>query len=412
MNYLFLHNNYAGQFKHIVSALAADTSNTVVFLSNQKGGTQIPRVRQITLPINAPKKMNLPSADTYMKRFYFAEGFGEAMYKLKSEGFNPNLVYSHIGWGCATYAPDIFPNASHAGFFEWFYNKEKDVKYFPKIANSVRISLAVNRQRNMCILDALASCDTCIAPTEWQKIQHPQEFWNKIHVLHDGIQTDYFAPQYRKKLELKNCDFTGCDEIVTFATRGLEPFRGFPFFYRSLETVLRRRPNCHVVIMASDTTCYGDKRMDGKTWKQHMLETVELDMTRVHFLPYSPYNIYRNLLLNSSVHVYLTVPFVLSWSLIESMSCGCQIVSSDVAPVREVITNGKEATLVNMENISCLASAIIDGLERTKKGDMSMRNAARAKAVAKYSLKDLLPQQLNLLHSGVQAMQNRHLVKR
>jgi glycosyltransferase involved in cell wall biosynthesis len=181
------------------------------------------------------------------------------------------------------------------------------------------------RTRNAVIFNDLWACDQGLSPTRWQWSQFPQAFRPKIEVLHDGVDTEFFspAPGAPPGLDLPGADLTGVDEIVTFAGRGMEPYRGFPQFMEAAALVLARRPRAHVVVAGTDRVCYGSPREDGKTWKEHMLGLLDLDLQRLHFTGSLPYGQYRDLLRASSVHVYLTRPFVLSWSFIEAMACGC-----------------------------------------------------------------------------------------
>ncbi|MBE6440797.1 MAG: glycosyltransferase [Desulfovibrio desulfuricans] len=400
MNILFCHNNFPGQFHRLAVELAADASNRVVFLSlYRRGDVNVPGVdwRQVPLPAeeenpNRPRKKYL----TILAR---GERFADAMLALRREGFAPDVVYGHVGFGCNIYAKDIFPRAAHMGFFEWFYTAGADVGFFAGPRGPALTTLAENRQCNMCMLTALNDCCLGITPTRWQLEQHPQEYRHKLHVLHDGVDTRFFSPQKTRGVKLRALDLSGVEELVTYATRGLEPYRGFHTFYRALPAILAARPRAHAVIMADDRSPYGGERKDGKTWKQVLQEEVSVDEARVHFLPFQPYDQYRALLRASDCHVYLTAPFVLSWSMLEAMSCGCLVVASDTEPVREVIRDGVNGFLTDFWQPEGLARRVVACLER--QGEMEpVRARARKTILERYDLRKLLPLQVGLVRAA------------
>ena len=177
-------------------------------------------------------------------------------------------------------------------------------------------------------------------------------------------------------------------------------YRGFPTFYRALPQLLEARPKAHAVIMADDRVSYGGKRGDGKTWKEALTEEVKVDESRVHFIPFQPYDQYRELLRASDVHVYMTAPFVLSWSMLEAMSCGCVLVASDTEPVREVVQHERNGFLVGFWDHEALAHRIADALEHRDKLQF-MRQHARATIERRYNLLHLLPRHIELMQAGL-----------
>ena len=215
--------------------------------------------------------------------------------------------------------------------------------------------------------------------------------------MHDGVDTDYFSPVPETGLVLPHLDLSGVKKIVTYASRGMEPYRGFPQFIESLPHVLEADRECHVVIAASERVCYGDPLPDGKSYKDLMLAKVPLDFKRVHFVGALPYGQYRKVLQAPSVHVYLTRPFVLSWSLMEAMSCGCAVVGSNTEPVREVIRDGVNGVLADFFSPKDIAEKIIGTLTYPS-FTKEMRQKARETILRRFSLKKLLPRHLGLMH--------------
>ncbi|NER83379.1 MAG: glycosyltransferase, partial [Leptolyngbya sp. SIO1D8] len=249
--------------------------------------------------------------------------------------------------------------------------------------------------KNTPMLTDLYTCDRGLSPTYWQRSQFPKEFQPKIRVLHDGIDTEFFQPRPGSKLVLPNLllDLSGAQEIVTYVARGMEPYRGFPQFMEMVALLQERRPHCHVVVVGEDRVAYGRSRKDGKTYKEWALETMSLDMSRLHFTGRLPYPEYLQVLLASSVHVYLTRPFVLSWSTLEAMAAGCLVVGSSTAPVQEVIEDGVNGLLTDFFNPASICETVEMALDNP--GEMAeLRSNARTTILERYDLAKLLTQQI------------------
>ena len=406
MKILFLHPNFPAQFRHVATALAQDPNNQVVFATKfENPEWQIPGVRKVVFK---PSRDPRPETHHYVRFLESGVLHGQAVFRvaeqLKAEGFVPDIVYGHSGWGPTLFVKDAFPNAQLLCYFEWFYHSiGSDADFDPADPLTVD-DMARIRVKNAPILIDLYSCDWGISPTRWQQSQFPKEFHSKISVLHDGVDTDYFKPNPDAKLILPNLDLSEVDEIVTYVGRGMEPYRGFPEFIESLAYLQERRPNCHVVIVGSDRVCYGKALPNGETYKDHMLKKVPLDLSRVHFLGTLPYGLYLKVIQASSVHVYLTRPFVLSWSMIEAMSTGCLVLGSATAPVQEVIRDGENGLLVDFFSPKQIADRIGEVLDHPTRM-AEIRQKARQTALEQYSHERLLPRHLQL----IQAVANRSL---
>ena len=398
MRVLFLHNNFPAQFKHVAAALAADKNNQVVGASfdNKKLLTGVSRIYY--------KAQREPAKEThhYLRStesaILEAQGVFRTAVDLRKTGFVPDLVVGHSGWGCTLYMKDLFPEAKLLSYFEWFYHaKNSDVDFFSRGKVNFDDMCRV-RTRNIPIMMDLVNCDWGICPTQFQVSKIPPLFYPKMSVLHDGIDTDFFKPDRDAKLVLPNIklNLSGVEEILTYATRGMEPYRGFPQFMHAVSILQKRRPKMQTVIVGTDRVAYGKKLPEGQTYRKKMLEELkDLDTSRLHFTGHLPYESYLKVLQCSSVHVYMTIPFVLSWSLLESMATGCFIVASDTEPVRELMEDGKNGMLVDFFSPTQLADRIEAGLERRDRG-AALREAARNTILERYALKDLLPKQLKL----------------
>ena len=251
--------------------------------------------------------------------------------------------------------------------------------------------------RNAPILMDLANCDWGVNPTKFQQAQFPAIFHEKLTVLHEGIDTEFFKPQPGTKLILPGLDLSQASEIVTYATRGMEPYRGFPQFMRAAAILMQRRPGLHVVVAGADRVAYGKKLPEGQSWRNRMLaELPDLDRTRLHFTGLLPYGDYLTLLRASSAHVYLSVPFCLSWSLLEAMAVGCPVVASDTAPVREVMEDGRNGVLVDFFDHRALAERVNEVLDYPA-AFAERRALAQCTIEERYALAKLLPRQLQFL---------------
>ncbi|MDD5168551.1 MAG: glycosyltransferase family 4 protein, partial [Syntrophales bacterium] len=349
MKILFLHRNFPAQFRHLAAVLGRDPGNRVVFITARREG-EISGVRKI---VYEPSRKPNRETHHYLKSLEDAVLHGQAVYrlaqKLKTEGFVPDVIYGHSGWGPTLFMKDVFPKARLLCYFEWFYYAHGSDADFDPADRLTPDDILRIRMKNAPILTDLYGCDGGLSPTNWQMQQFPPEFHKKISVLHDGIDTRYFHPDRNASLVLSalNLDLSAAGEIVTYVSRGLEPYRGFPQFMETVSLLQKRRPRCHVVVVGEDRVAYGRQPADGKTYKQQMLDKLDLDLSRLHFTGHLPYADYRRVLQSSSAHVYLTRPFVLSWSMMEAMSAGCLIVASRTPPVMEMIEDGVNGMLVD-----------------------------------------------------------------
>jgi glycosyltransferase involved in cell wall biosynthesis/parvulin-like peptidyl-prolyl isomerase len=395
MRILFLHPNFPAQFRHVAAALAKDKHNQVFFGTTRKEGS-LPGVNRV---VYSPKREARPETHHYVRPLENAVLQGQGVYRLaeqlKARGFVPDVVYGHSGWGPTLFIKDIFPKAKLLCYFEWFYHAHGSDADFDPSDRLTADDEARIRIKNAPILQDLYSCDRGLSPTYWQRQQFPLEYHSKITVLHDGIDTNLFCPKPGVKLVLPriNLDLSHVEELVTYVARGMEPYRGFPQFIEAVALLQQQRPHCHVVIVGENRIAYGKPLPDGKTYKEVMLEKYDLDLSRVHFTGWLPYSEYLQVLQASSAHVYLTRPFVLSWSMLEVLSAGCLLVGSKTPPVAEVIQDGVNGLLADFFSPQEICDRILEALNHPDKM-ASIRAKARQTAVDRYDLAQLLPQHL------------------
>jgi len=402
MKVLFIHQNFPGQFKFLAPALV-QRGHEVSALVLQAGagaewlGVKI-RPYQVTRGSTASIHPWLMDFETKVIR---SEACFYAAHKLAEEGYVPDLIIAHHGWGESLFLKEVWPAAKMGIYCEFFYHASgTDVGFDPEFPIKDRGNVCRMHLKNLNNLMHFDLADAGISPTHWQASTFPEPFRSRITVIHDGIDTDAICPRSDISMTLNdNITLTRADEVITFVNRNLEPYRGYHTFMRALPEVLRRCPRAHVLIVGGNDVSYGAKPENGGSWREIFAEEVrpsisDADWQRVHFLGTIPYQHFIPLLQLSSVHVYLTYPFVLSWSLLEAMSAGCAIVASDTQPLLEAVRHDETGRLLSFFDHKALADEVC-----TMLGDPALRqrlgSAARQFARTNYDLKRVcLPGQL------------------
>jgi glycosyltransferase involved in cell wall biosynthesis len=405
MKILFVHQNFPGQYLHLARHLGAIPGNEVVFIT-QRRNASLSGVRNIVYKTH---RAITPGVHQYLRDteagVLNAQNVARIALNLKKSGFVPDVMLGHNGWGELWYLKDVFPNTPLIGYFEFFYRRYgADVGFDPQEETVFDTGPRI-RTKNLGNLLGLDAVDYGQCPTQWQKSLYPKPYQPKLHVAHEGIETQLVVPHPDARFQIPNSsiELTAGDDVVTYVARNLEPYRGFPNFMRSLPAVLESRPNAHVLIVGGDETSYGPGLPNGQTFRQQMLDELgpALDRRRVHFLGKVPYLTFVSLLQISRVHVYLTYPFVLSWSMLEAMSAGCVVIGSRTAPVEEVIRHGENGLLVDFFSPQEIAERIIDVLADSQ-SYKSLKENARRTIVEKYDLQTIcLPNQLKLLEMAL-----------
>jgi len=416
MRVLFVHQNFPGQFKFLAPALVA-AGHEVMATTMQKN---VPASWQgVRLETYGATRGSTPNVHPWVVDFETKVIRGEAFFRkalqLRNAGYTPDAVIAHHGWGESLFIKDVWPSTRLGIYCEFYYRPEgADSGFDPEFPNTDPGDVCRLRLKNLNNLLHFDQADAGLSPTEWQASTFPEPFRSHIGVIHDGIDTAALAPDPAATVELawqpvaaagapaaagQRLQLSRADEVITFVNRNLEPYRGYHTFMRALPALLQARQKARVVIVGGDDVSYGARPANGHTWKDIFIDEVRptisaADWQRVHFVGNLPYADFTRLLQVSTVHVYLTYPFVLSWSLLESMSLGCAIVASDTAPLREAIVEGETGRLVDFFDPAALASRVIellnDPAQRARLGA-----AARDFAVRHYDLKSVcLPRQM------------------
>ena len=405
MNILFIHQNFPGQFKHLAPALVSLGHDVTAFVLTKTDARQWNGVKLIHYSLDRGNaKEAHPWAVDFESKVIRGEACLRAALALKKQGYTPEVIAAHPGWGESLFLKEVWPEAKLKLYCEFFYHaRGADVGFDPEYSSSDPADAGRVTLKNANTLLQFQQADAGISPTHWQASTFPPHIQEKITVIHDGIDTEVLRPNPSVRFKLDNGQaLSRDDEVITFVNRALEPYRGFHVFMRSLPKLLAAKPHAQVLIVGKEGVEYGAQPPSGKSWETQFCDEVMPQLTaqqrdRIHFLGNIEYARFISLIQVSRVHVYLTYPFVLSWSLLEAMSVGCSIVASDTQPLHEAIKHEETGKLVDFFDPAALADSVIglleDNVERERLGI-----AAREFAISNYDLKGVcLPQQIEWL---------------
>jgi glycosyltransferase involved in cell wall biosynthesis len=385
-----------GQYKHLARAFGAEGGHRIFFITKHKTA-EMPGVTRVPYVL---EKSPAPETHRYLQASARAVMQGQQVWRIakalqEKEGFTPQVIVAHPGWGDALFIKDLFPHAKLLNFCEFYYRAQgADVGFEDPITDDDRARVRMKNVTNQLSLEAM---DWGIAPTVWQWSVQPPEYRAKISVLHDGVDTKICAPDAQASMTLGNGKtFRPGDEVMTYVARNFEPYRGFPTFMQAAEIILRKRPNCHIIAIGADEVSYGKKAAEGTTYRQEWLKKVKLPRERMHFVGNVPYDQLIRWFQVSAAHLYLTYPFVLSWSMLEAMSTGVALVASRTKPVLEVVEDGVNGLLADFNSPQDVAAKIIRLLE-DKTRNAAMRAQARATVMERFNLDTILPLQMQLV---------------
>ena len=404
MQILFVHQNFPGQYLHLVRALAQQGQHRLIALSIQTTQEDLPANLQVfhyTLKRGNAHEIH-PLLMDLESKIIRAEACAEAASRLKHQGFTPDLICAHPGWGESLYLKEIWPDTPILNYQEFFYNSTGfDSGFDPEFNRSTAWEKDAEMiTKNTHLFLALEQADWNITPTQFQQSSFPSRYHARFSVIHDGVDTRKAAPSERR-LELRlpdGCSLASGMPVVTFVNRSIEPHRGCHTFIRALPALFRLIPEAQVVIIGdANGIGYGPRCTQG-TWLDCFLKEIEgsYNPDNLHICGYLSHEHYLALLKLSACHVYLTYPFVLSWSLLESMSCGCPVIGSATEPVMELIQDGNNGLLVDFFSPNDLASSMAEMLKHPQRF-IQMCRKARETIADHYSLEACLPRQIALL---------------
>ncbi|WP_152049609.1 glycosyltransferase [Tautonia marina] len=403
MHILFVHQNFPAQFGHVATHLARQRGVRCTFVSErapgQSGGIERIqyRVRGGAIPRNHYCSRTFENAVWHTHAVYEA---------LKGRpDLRPDLIVGHSGFGSTLFLRELYGDVPIVNYFEYFYQPhDSDMDFRPDFP-STELNRLRARARNAMILLDLENCDVGYSPTHWQRDRLPTAYRDKVQVVFDGVDTTIWRPMPIPDRRLNGIDLPKDAKLLTYAARGMESMRGFDVFMKVAKRLCERRDDLHVVIAGEDRVCYGGDHMvtGGASFKQWVLAADDYDLSRFHFLGLIPPADLARLFNLSDLHIYLTVPFVLSWSLMNALACGATVLASDTAPVREVIQHGKNGLLAGFFDIEGMAD-LADRVLNDPGGYAHLGDAGVAMIRDRFSMEVCLPRLLSLYE---RAMANR-----
>jgi glycosyltransferase involved in cell wall biosynthesis len=401
LKFLFVHQNYPGQFLHIARHLVAAKRHEVVFIT-EPNPNEIIGVRKV--PYVRPK---LDTTETHIAARELdngarrAEAVLKTAYGLRHLGYKPDIMIGHHGWGEMLNLRDVWPDSPMLGYFEFYYQYDRaDVGFDPEFPADP-LDYPRIRAKNAINHIALNLGGAGQTPTQWQLSTYPDWARPQIDVVWEGVDLTACSPDpnaHKKTLKVGDMTIKPTDKLVTYVSRDLEPYRGFHVMMRALPDLMRARKDIKVIMVGGDGISYGAAPHKGGNWREVMLAELgkDIDMDRVVFPGRVPYATYLSALRRSDAHVYLTYPFVASWSLREALAIGCPVIGGDTETVREFITHGENGLLTPTLDPHALASTIL-GLIEDKPLTRKLRTNARAYAEKHLAMADYLASYCDLI---------------
>jgi len=401
---LFVHQNFPGQFLHLAPEMVRRGHDVLAFTDAANQRQSPIKTLRYKHEVIQPD----PQATRLGRNYTLMSDRGvtvarAAMQLRDSQGYVPDVIFGHSGWGETLFLKEVWPEAKLIVYAEFYYKgRGADVGFDPEFNPPTFDQVMIAQGRTAYLGQAMLHADAGLSPTEWQASTYPPLLRQNIKVIFDGVDSSVMTPNPDAQVTMPNGQVLRAgDEVLTFVNRNLEPYRGYHIFMRALPEVMAARPDVQVAIVGGDEVSYGAAPKGGRGWKDVFLNEVKdrLDLNRVHFLGKVPYQTFTALMQVSRAHAYLTYPFVLSWSMLESLSAGAVVVASDTSPVREVIRDGVNGRLVDFFDVKGWSAALIDVLANPGAHE-KMRIAARRTVLDRYDLKTIcLPQMVDFVES-------------
>jgi glycosyltransferase involved in cell wall biosynthesis len=398
MHVLFVHQNFPAQFGHIAAHLIQRHGYRCTFVTERRGG-KAGEIECVQYKAEGgATKHNHYCTRTFENATRHALGVYAAV-KARPD-LRPDLIVAHSGFGSTLFLRELFPDVPIINYFEYFYRTRGSDMDFRKDFPPQPIDFLRARARNATVLLDLDNCDAGYSPTEYQRGLFPKEFQGKLQTIFDGVDTSIWKPMSGLPRIVNGHQVPDGMKVVTYATRGMESMRGFDIFMKAAKKLADRRKDVIFLIAGQDRVCYGgDERFTGgKTFKEWVLSQDNFDLSRFVFLGLIPPLELAKLFNITDVHVYLTVPFVLSWSLLDALACGATVLASDTAPVREMIQNGVNGVLCDFFNVDALTELTNQLLDRRDEYKVLGRQGA-AIIRENYSVDVCLPKMVELYES-------------
>jgi glycosyltransferase involved in cell wall biosynthesis len=401
MHILFVHQNFPAQFGHIASHLVRTGRFKCTFVSRTGPGV-VGGVRKIQYDVKGgATRENHYFSRTFENTVWHAWGVFEAC--RAASDLKPDLVVGHSGFGSTLYLNELYRKTPIVNYFEYFYHTRGSDLDFRKEFPSRAVDMLRAKTRNAMILLDLQNCKLGYSPTQWQRSQFPAEYQSKVECIFDGIDTSLFQRRLGVERKIGDRLIPPDTRIITYVSRGFESMRGFDIFMRVAKKIYQAYPNVVFICVGSERTCYGNdlRFIKTKTFKEHVMSQDDYDPSKFIFTGLVPPRTLVDILSMGDLHIYLTVPFVLSWSLVNALSCGCIVLASDTPPVREFITSGRNGFLEGFYDVDKLAERALQVLDAPNKY-RALGEAGANLVRQRYELRKTLPRLVRLFQQALE----------
>lgn len=401
MHILFVHQNFPAQFGHVARHLARTKGWTCSFVSKTPAG-EVEGIRKIEYRTEGGARESTHYCSrTFENAVWHAHGVYEA---CKAQPWlRPDLIVGHSGFGSTVFLPELYPAAPVVNYFEYYYHSHgSDIDFRPEYP-ARELDFLRARARNAMLLLDLENCRRAYSPTRFQQGLFPAAYRSKIDVIFDGIETDIFRPLEAKPRQIAGRSIPASTRVVTYVSRGFESMRGFDVFMKVARQIYEQYPDVLFVCVGSDRVCYGgdERHIRHRTYREHVLAQDQYDLSKFLFTGLVGVRELVEIFNLSDLHIYLTVPFVLSWSMMDALACGCTVLASDTAPVREMIVDGRNGLLVPFGDVERLAERAVEVLrdpaEFRHLGRVAVEHIRRD-----YAIDVTLPQMVRLFEQAVE----------
>ncbi|HZZ42219.1 MAG TPA: glycosyltransferase [Tepidisphaeraceae bacterium] len=409
MHVLYVHPNFPAQFGHIANYLVKEKGWRCTFISETPPGT-VGGIEKIQYKIagGATIKTHF-CARTFENSVWHCDAVFQAM-KARPD-IHPDLIVGHSGFGSTLFLRELYPDVPVVNLFEYYYHPhgpESDMDFRQDLGWATpEIKYLRSRCRNAMILLDLKNCNVGYCPTEFQRSRFPADDARNLKVVFDGVDRQIyhgFNGELRKPgtpRRIAGRDIPPNTRIVTYVSRGFESMRGFDIFMRVAKRIMQQYPDVLFFVVGADRIAYGGDAdyIGGKSFKDWVLSREEFDLSRFVFTGLLPQPELARLLATTDLHIYLTVPFVLSWSMMDAMSCGAVVLGSATPPVKEMIREGQNGLLADFFDIENFARKAIDIL-KDPQAYRPLGNAAEEMIEQRYSLDRVVPEMVKLYESA------------
>lgn len=379
---LFVHNNFPAQFRHLALDLVARGVRCGGF-AQAHAAEDLPGVPMLKYRLQRGTTFGIhPLAVRAEADLIRAAHVLQAAQRASAQGFRPDVIIGHTGWGETVLLKEVWPDAKQILYPEFFYAAHGldvgfDAEFKPHTEDVRLRAKTKNAVASLCLTDA----DAIVCPTPFQAGTFPPVFRERIRIIHEGVDLRVIRPGPAEPFVLDDGrTIAPGTPVITHVNNNMEPLRGLHVFARALPRLLAEVPEAQVIVIGNMAKHgYSGSAPDDRTWKDVCFEGVEIDPSRVHFLGRVPHERMLAALRLSTAHIYYSYPFVLSWSLAESMASGCYVIGSDTAPLRDAVENGVNGRLLPFFDVAALSEAMIAAC-RDPAATAPLRAAARATA--------------------------------